>query len=263
MMQASTNLLNACLAGESVNCCGIELFPLTMREYDDYESCKRALLIRQATLPVAYMAMPYLQALFALDADSEGKMHAFGMMLRLLCLVTRRRPDDFMLMVDKNNPKRLKRVIFAAGSVPVELSPGIFAQVRQTIAAMHGDEIPDESENPELVAAETALQSSNAPPLEYSTQTMLVSVAAAMNKRPKELLDWTIFEFKQVLAAKTRLIRHTICGIGEQSGNVKWQHGNPYPCWYLERKREMQAVQALEQFTGRMGISSSVMTTTQ
>ena len=66
MMQASTNLLNACLAGESVNCCGIELFPLTMREYDDYESCKRALLIRQATLPVAYMAMPYLQALFAL-----------------------------------------------------------------------------------------------------------------------------------------------------------------------------------------------------
>lgn len=261
MAQASTAIRNACLTGESVQRCGIELFPLTMRDYDEYEACKSALLIRQATLPAAYMSLPYLHALFALDADSEGKLHAFGMLMRLLCMVTRKRPDDFLVTVDKNNPTRLKRVIFAAGSVPVELKPGVFAQVRHTIASMHGDEIPDESENPELVAAEAALQASNAPPLEYSTQTMLVSVAAAMNKRPQELLDWSIFEFKQVLAAKTRLIRHIVCGMGEQSGNVKWKHGNPYPCWYLDRIREIQAVQAMDQFAGRMGISSSVMTT--
>ena len=256
MAQENTQINLAGILGESVSCCGLQLFPVTVRDMGIYDACKSALLVRQATLPASYIAMPYLHALYALEMDSGGKAPLFSCMMKLLFLSTRLEPANFIITADKENPARLKRVIVFTQSAPVELKPGIFAQIRQKIAQINGDELPDESENPELVEAENDLAAQQQMNLEYSVETMIFSLAAAMNKRPQELLDWTLYEFKKAREAKSRIIRHIICGIGEQSGFVKWKHGNPVPCWYLDRCFEQSALRPLSELSSKLGIQA-------
>ena len=245
----------AAIAGDGITCCGLQLFPLKVKDIGVYDTCKSALLVRQATLPASYMVMPYLNALFALEMDSGGKAPLFSCMIRLLSVSTHLEPSRFIITADKENVTRLKRVIVLTGDdSAVELKPGVFAQIREKIAQINGDEIPDESENPELVEAATDLSAQQQLSLEYDLETMISSVAASMNKRPKDVLDWTIYEFKKVREAKTRIIRHIVCGIGEQSGFVKWKHGNPVPCWYLDKQSENAALQPLSELSSRLGI---------
>lgn len=141
------------------------------------------------------------------------------------------------------------------GAEIIEFTPSVFAQVRKTIVEMNGDELPDESENPELVEAENDLANLQKSSLEYDPETMIESVACSMGLRARDVMDWTIYEFRKTLAAKSRMLRYVICGIGEQSGFVKWKRGNPNPSWYLDRPREMQSLQPIGEVSQRLGFS--------
>lgn len=245
------------MAGESLTCCGLTLHPVTVRQMMEYDACKSALLIRQATLPASYMTLPYLNALFALDADRGKEPVLFAGVIQALCLATRQPASCFGIYREKNNPNRLSKLLFSpdGGSTVVDFTPSVFAQVRKTIVEMNGDELPDESENPELVAAENDLAQMQKSGLEYNPQTMIESVACSMGLRVKDVLDWTVYEFRKALEAKSRMLRYVICGIGEQAGFVKWKHGNPCPSWYLNKPQEMQALQPLSQMAKQLGFN--------
>ena len=245
------------MAGESVTCCGLTLYPVTVRQMTEYEACKSALLIRQATLPASYMVLPYLQAVFALDADTESGFALFGGLVRALCMATRQPDSNFWIYRDKNNPKRLSKMFFSqdGGATVIEFTPSVFAQVRKTVVEMNGDELPDESENPELVEAENDLARMQKSGLKFDRETMIESVACSMGLRARDVLDWTLYEFRKALEAKSRMLRYVICGIGEQSGFVKWKHGNPCPSWYLSKPAEMQALQPMSEVARRLGFS--------
>ena len=83
---------------------GITFYPVTMQNYMAYSRCKRALLMRQSTLPASYISMTYLEALFAVDADSGFALGLTDSLVKVLALATRLNESAFRVMVKTDEP---------------------------------------------------------------------------------------------------------------------------------------------------------------
>lgn len=118
------------------------------------------------------------------------------------------------------------------------LKPNDFNQIRKALLAMNGEQIPDESENPELLRALAEKAQQNAPQLNIQYGDLLASVAYASHIRVKDLLDWSVYEFEMRRRAIDRDKKYMVYGTGEMSGMVSWKNGNPYPSWCFDREED-------------------------
>lgn len=237
----------------------IRLYPLRMKEYQEWCSCKRVLTIRQSTLPAAYAVMPYLSALHAMDVDMGiGLMYQ---VVKVLALATKTKPSDFCAVCKEEDPRALVAVMCRGDAATFRIEVAQFPAFRAAIARQNGLEIPDEADNPELVEAENDLNALKAPKLDYDLSTLVMSVAYQYRIRPKELEEWTIREFEAVREAINRDKYFTRFG----SGFYSFKDGeNPYPSWCFEKKREgSEALEALSAFSQRTGINGNVVPTKQ
>lgn len=114
------------------------------------------------------------------------------------------------------------------------LRPLDVTALRQAIAELNGEDLPDESENPELIDALRQKQELNAGRLQPDLRGLLDAVAMLSGKRTAELADWTVCEFERRRHTQDRLLRFLLCGTGEMQG-AKWKNGNPYPSWCFDR----------------------------
>lgn len=233
----------AALMGEPIHQYGLDLWGFTMRQYEEWARCRKVWLSRQSTFPVFCVALPFLDALFALDMDAverTGKpaglmytiMYGLGLALRLgeNCV----RDGNIYLSINEEE-RKLNAIIANQSGTPVEITPGRFKALRKTILWMQGDTVPDETLNDELLETSALLSERNAPPLKYSLLDLEASVALASGVRTKDVLDWTILEFETTRRAIDRSKRHLICGIGATNG-CSWEGGNPYPSWCFDKE---------------------------
>lgn len=231
---------------------GIVFYPITMQDYEMYQLCKSALLIRQSTLPASYIAMPYLQALYAYDIETG---YANGLMLKVLNILAMamQRPLE-CLKVFVNPNGEFAEIRYQSSSEIMRITAKDFAKIRSTIAEQNGDKLPDESENTELVEAENDIALKTASKVEYSFETLISSVALQYRIRPKEILQWNIREFENVKRAIERDKLYMLCTAAE-FGGTKWKNGNPAPSWFADRKREGSiALEPLKDLAARLGI---------
>ena len=238
---------------EEVN--GIYVYPIHMRDYAEWCSCKRVLTIRQSTLPAAYAVMPYLSALHAMDADMQiGLMYQ---VVKVLALATRQNPMDFYAMCKEEDQRILNAIVCRASDIIFRIDASQFPKFREVIARQNGLELPDEAENPELVEAEHDLNELKAPKLDYDMNALVMSVAYQYRMRPKELAEWTVREFEAAREAINRDKYFTRFGSGFYSFK---NNENPYPSWCFERQREgSSALEPLSAFTQRTGIGGNAM----
>ena len=94
--------------------------------------------------------------------------------------------------------------------------------------------------------------------LDVDTDDLIASVASYQRKRMYEIEEWTIWEFEKIRDAMERERRFTVTNIGEMSGMVKWDKGNPYPSLFFNKKKENLGVVSAEAFQRR--ISGAVQT---
>lgn len=236
--------------------CGAVLYPVKMRQYAEWSSCKSALLIRQTTLPVQYVVRPYLSAVFKLDADN-GFMLGLTQSLRMLISMATLRPlEDIDILVSARDPTELAAFVYTVGDEVVRIGPKEFSEVRRIIANQNGEELPDESENPELVQAEMDIAALNAPKLKYDIETMLESVSYVAKIPIKELFDMTIRSFMRLRKAIDRDKMFTIYTTASLSGFVKFKDGIPVPSWCFDKAEETSiGVESLAAFAARTGIN--------
>ena len=234
------------LKDEPIEVCSLTLYPITMENYQIFRACRPALLLRLGTLPAVYAVKPYISALYALEMDSiNNSGSAIGLlrqMMTLACLAMRL-PVEYAgelirFLVDKDDPSKLMKISIKQGDVMVQLTPGQFNKIRETIAIQNGEELPDEAENPELVEAlnEKARQAS--PQLDENEFDLIASVAYKSGVRAKDVLSWTIREFEYRKRAIDRDISHLISGIVEANG-MKYKNGNPAPSWCYDRQKSL------------------------
>lgn len=237
----------AVFEGKPVEIYGLNLWGIPMRQYDEWAKCKNVWLARQSTFPVFCISMNFLDALLALDMramDETGKfaghvakiLYGLSMALRMDgdCL-----QDGRMTLSIDEQRKKLNAILIEkpGGGGKAEITPQQFTKLRETVAWMQGEEVPDESMNDDLLETAIDLAQRNAPRLNYDLTDMEASVAAAYGIRIGEVFGWPILEFEAVKRAIDRGKKHLICGIGATNG-CKWDGGNPYPSWCYDREKE-------------------------
>ena len=236
---------------------GITLFPITMAGYNDWQNCKHALLVRQATLPAKFVFMPYLSALHAVDME-YGTAFMLGI-LRALSLATRLPFKFFSLYANKDDKAKLECVLYNDGRTVFRVDNKNFPMLRKKIAEQNGEQLPDEGDNTELLEAEAdiATAKSNANRVDYDVNTLVASVAYQCGIRKQDIRDWTIREFVETRNAIERDKNHLICGIAEKIPMFKWAKGNPCPSWcYDPIKEGCSALESMDSFIGRTGLNA-------
>ena len=244
---------------------GLLFYPVTMEHYSLFRDCELALTLRQSTLPATYAVKNFAQALYALDIDALLKTgEATGIWSRFviaICLALRipiQNVGKFVRQItDPERPNELKAIIVTQHTEDservVRLTPQQLTQVRTIIARQNGSQLPDESENPELVQAEQDIADYQKSKLIPSIETMVAAVAANQHVRLSDVYSWTIYEFEQTKSAIERDRGYLVYNAGEMSGMVKFKNGNPYPSIFFDKKRESSAVVSVDSLKSRLG----------
>lgn len=232
--------------GEPITESGLVFYPITMDYYDEFIRCKETIILRQASLPVRYLSMNFLSALFAmeLDAVTSGKLSA-GMFFRaMLILHLSLRIGFDVNELNKNISVKTERdkivldyIVVKQKDKIVKFTPLDFTtKFRPLIAEQNGLELPDESENLELVQSNQALKELNSKgkPLNVNLDDLIASVAYQSRVSEKDIMSWTVREFENRKRAIDRDKRYMLCGQGEMSGMVSFKDGNPSPSWCFD-----------------------------
>lgn len=234
--------------GLPIEALGLQFFPITMADYEEFLECKSVLAIRMTSLAktnIEYLSMPFLSALWAMELDTVRAMGKaigfFERTIRMLYLSLRLEYDTQKVFshiyCDENNPRNLLCVeVEQTDGKPVKISPAEFTTiVRPLIAEQNGIDLPNESENPDIVQTEQQMQQQGESKIKFDIETMIASVASASNIRQSELDEWTVKEFEIQKQALDRRMNYQIYTQAEMSGMVKFQKGNPYPSWCFDR----------------------------
>jgi len=241
--------------GEPIRECGVDLYPITMDHYEDFIQCKDALCLRLSSLPVRYVSLDYLSAVFALELDalSEGKepsmatgglffrlMRLFGLSLRIEMTAERLNECIFYRASEGNiSIEYMELTQTGADGNPntVRITPFQFSSIlRPLIAAQNQIELPDESENAELVDAyqkKKQIQDRGVA-LKTDLDDLVSSVAYHSGVSDAEIMDWNVRDFENRRRAIERDKRYMLYAQAEMSGMVTFKNGNPYPSWCFD-----------------------------
>lgn len=242
---------------------GFTLYPILMSDYRRFMAARSVLLIRQGSLPAEYAVMRYLNALYAMDYDAvkeTGKPAGFiAGALEMLAMAMRFPVSAFvrrtMIRTSPQDGRRLEALDIRAGEAILHLTPAVFDRLRPIIAEQNGLELPDESENADLVEAEEDIAAANAltAATAYDINAELAAVARDQRIRRAELMDYTIKEYTELKAAIERDKLFTIYKTAELSGTVKFTKGNPVPSWCYDRREKANSMIPMAQFMAEHG----------
>lgn len=162
--------------------------------------------------------------------------------------------DDIGRCIRESGTKDgLKSLIVTYGEIRTALLPYQIDAVRKVIADLNGAELPDESENAEIVQAEEDLKSIRAKDdLKMDMFDEMASVAAVSNLRMEDIRNMTILEYTRLKKAHNRRMIYMICAIAEGNG-TKFKGGNPAPNWMFDRTDPEHGLVRLDKWQKSMG----------
>lgn len=232
----------------------LTFFPVTMSHYEEFLSVRNAILLRQSAMPIEYMSMKYLSALWALEIDSvrdTGKVTGvFDGIMRMLYLTLRLEYNSDILLqtvyCSTEDPRQLQYIEVTQGDKIVQITPQMFsAYIRPLIAEQNGLTLPDESYNVDLVEEEEKIKNSQDNELECDTDTLIASVAYLSGINEMAINNWTVLQFEHRVQAIERDKRFMLYSAAELGGMVTFKKGNPCPSWCYEKRRTSVAVRAI------------------
>jgi hypothetical protein len=204
---------------------------------------------------VRYVSLDYLSAVFALELDAlaEGKepsmatgglffrlMRLFGLSLRIEMTAERLNECIFYRAAEGNisiDHMELTQTDADGNPNTVKITPFQFSSIlRPLIAAQNQIELPDESENAELVDAyqkKKQIQDRGVA-LKTDLDDLVSSVAYHSGVSDAEIMDWNVRDFENRRRAIERDKRYMLYAQAEMSGMVTFKNGNPYPSWCFD-----------------------------
>lgn len=255
--------------GEPVSELGLTFYPIKMSQYEQFLSCKEALTLRQSTLPAKYAGLLYMDALFKLDFDAMlGNHPVSGLFHRLLTFLLMSLGIDtdtksfvengnLLVKVDKHGRETIA-VKVKQGDITVEISSKDFTTtVLPLIAAQNGVELPDETENAEIVRAAEEEQGLKEGQSRYKVKrdidALISSVAYLSHVCETEIWQWTVREFENRRKAIQRDKMYMLYAQAEMSGFVTLKNGNPFPSWCFDTYDKEEGATSLQSLHEQLG----------
>lgn len=234
--------------GQPIEALGLQFYPITMAEYEEFLECKSVLAIRMTSLAktnIEYLSMPFLSALWAIEVDAlmqKEKWGGFERVIKLLLLSLRlgsKNIDSVKCLTERINPRNLLYIeVEQTDGQPVKISPAEFTTiVRPLIAEQNGIDLPNESYDDELVEEEQYITQEQSSKVKFDMETLIASVANASRLRECDIDEWTVKEFERRRQAIDRDKYFMLYTQAEMSGMVKFKKGNPYPSWCLDKEQ--------------------------
>lgn len=226
---------------------GLTLYPIQVKDIDEFTTARPAIEFMQQSLPVAMLSKPLLQSYYTLELDAAkngqpGSGLFYKCILFLLLamrvgngLPAEKRIELVDLELQANDPTRLKSVLIFANGEVKRITPMQFQRLRPILAAQNGIELVSENANPELVQAERDLAEMNAPKLQYRVDALKATVATFSGADESEMEEWPILKLLLRRDAVQRLVGYITCSFAEAQGG-KWKHGNPFPSPLYDRE---------------------------
>lgn len=224
---------------------GLTLYPVIVREYEQFIVARPALEVMHQSLPVALLREPLLAALYRMDFDALVRQQEptglFSRALLALALSLRLgegetvedRLKRFEIDTDRRRPEILLKIRFASGGGTQEIQPAQYNKLRRIIAAQNGVTVESDTANPEIVKAKKAAMQSGVS-LNYSMEDLVSSVAALSGTEERDIDKWPILKLQKRSETYKRILDYLICGFGEVNGTT-WKSGNPVPHPYFAR----------------------------
>lgn len=246
---------------------GLTLYPVLVKEYNEFLTARPALEVLHQSLPVRYLREPLLAALYEMDYDAAfngGTLTGlFSRTLLAIALSLRlgegesidKRLRRFQVVTERAMPSKLTRLLFMGDNgAEGEMTPATYQKIRPIIAAQNGVRLESERADPELVQAEKDLSEMNSIALKGSVDDVITAVAALSGQDEADIEEWPILKLTNRQQSYQRLLDYVICGIGQMSGTT-WKGGNPHPSPFFDRADEggFGAHMALGDFAGGAG----------
>ena len=247
MQDLSLEMAKAVRRFEPIETEGLTLYPIQVKDIDEFTTARPAIEFMQQSLPVAMLSKPLLQAYYTLELDAAkngqpGSGLFYKCILFLLLamrvgngLPSEKRIELVDLELQANDPTRLKSVLIFANGEVKRITPMQFQRLRPILAAQNGIELVSENANPELVQAERDLAEMNAPKLQYRVETLKATIATLSGADEADMEEWPILKLLLRRDAVQRLAGYITCSFAEAQGG-KWKHGNPFPSPLYDRE---------------------------
>ena len=231
---------------------GLTVSPLKMEVYPLWLAFSGALTVRLSTLPARYAVRTYADALYTLMRETKDTKY---LMFKVLMGLSLGVPEVFIYrcIAESADETGLKSVIIQYGETRAAFLPRQLDEMRKAIAEMNGAELPDESENAEIMQAEEDLKSIGArKDLKMDLFDEMASVAAASNLRMEDIREMTILEYTRLRRAHNRRLLYLVCAISEGMGS-KFKGGNPAPSWMFDKTDPSHGLVDLKKWQKSMG----------
>lgn len=247
MQDLSLEMAKAVRRFEPIETEGLTLYPIQVKDIDEFTTARPAIEFMQQSLPVAMLSKPLLQAYYTLELDAAkngqpGSGLFYKCILFLLLamrvgngLPSEKRIELVDLELQANDPTQLKSVLIFANGEVKRITPMQFQRLRPILAAQNGIELVSENANPELVQAERDLAEMNAPKLQYRVETLKATIATFSGADEADMEEWPILKLLLRRDAVQRLAGYITCSFAEAQGG-KWKHGNPFPSPLYDRE---------------------------
>ena len=247
MQDLSLEMAKAVRRFEPIETEGLTLYPIQVKDIDEFTTARPAIEFMQQSLPVAMLSKPLLQSYYTLELDAAkngqpGSGLFYKCILFLLLamrvgngLPAEKRIELVDLELQANDPTRLKSVLIFVNGEVKRITPMQFQRLRPILAAQNGIELVSENANPELVQAERDLAEMNAPKLQYRVDALKATVATFSGADESEMEEWPILKLLLRRDAVQRLAGYITCSFAEAQGG-KWKHGNPFPSPLYDRE---------------------------
>lgn len=250
--------------GEPIERLGLTFYPILVKNYEIFTVLKQALAIRQSTLPVKYMSMDYMNALFAMDVDAKknGK-ETGGLFFQVLTLfylslrigIKEEEIQKNIFLTEKHGQFAFDHItVFQDGKEADISSLELSTVIRPLIAKQNGVLLPDESENTDLVRSFEAKQAfyEEGKKLNIDLSDMISTVAYLSGVSETEIDEWTVFQFEQRKRAIERVVNYKLYKGAELSGFVQFKNGNPFSSIYFDPVGDELGTKSLEEVGGML-----------
>lgn len=259
------NIQKAIRKYEEVEVCGLRLYPVKVKSFDELQLARPALEAMQQSFPVRLMSMPILQAFYKLDYEAvvngepvtgllSSALLGLALSLRLgEGLDVDARIKQFSIRVDPKDHSDLKSVSALLNwKEIVEITPNQYAKLRPIIAAQNGVRQYGDDANPELVKAERDLAELNNIKLNVTLDQTIASVCALSGADEAQIDDWPILKLQNHAESLQRALDYLVCGIGGAFGGFG-KGGNPVPHPFYEKTEKASVHMALGDFANGAG----------